>query len=62
MTCFDTQAISGNVALLEASLPFKTGRSLKELIEAGLLHPGFRTLCSDALPLERPLYLHQSRV
>ncbi|MCX7855741.1 MAG: DEAD/DEAH box helicase, partial [Anaerolineae bacterium] len=26
-----------------------------------LLHPGFRTLCSEDLPLNRPLYLHQDR-
>jgi len=47
--------------LLEASPPFQTGRSIEGLVEAGLLHPGFRTLCSDALPLARPLYLHQEQ-
>jgi len=47
--------------LLEASPPFETGRSIGALIEAGLLHPGFRTLCSDVLPLVRPLYLHQEQ-
>lgn len=47
--------------LLEASPPFKNGRSIRELIEVGVLHPAFRTLCSDALPLERPLYLHQEQ-
>jgi len=47
--------------LLEASPPFKSGRSIRELIEAGVLHPRFRALCSDALPLERPLYLHQEQ-
>jgi len=26
-----------------------------------VLHPDFRTLCSPALPLERPLYLHQEQ-
>ena len=26
---------------------------------AVVLHTGYRALCSDALPLERPLYLHQ---
>jgi len=47
--------------LLEASPPFKNGRSIVELMDAGVLHPGFRALCSDALPLERPLYLHQEQ-
>ncbi|MBN1887185.1 MAG: DEAD/DEAH box helicase [Thermoflexales bacterium] len=47
--------------LLEASPPFKTGRSIEELIEAGILHPEFRALCSDALPLKRPFYLHQDQ-
>jgi hypothetical protein len=47
--------------LLEASPPFQTGRGIEGLIEAGLLHPEFRILCSDALPLERLLYLHQEQ-
>jgi ATP-dependent helicase YprA (DUF1998 family) len=47
--------------LLEATPAFKTGRSIDALIKDDLLHPAFRTLCSDALPLERPLYLHQEQ-
>ena len=47
--------------LLEASPPFKSGRSIGQLIADGVLHAGFRALCSDALPLERPLYLHQEQ-
>jgi ATP-dependent helicase YprA (DUF1998 family) len=47
--------------LLEASPPFKTGRSIAALIADGVLHPRFRSLCSDALPLDRPLYLHQEQ-
>ena len=47
--------------LLETSPPFESGRSIRELIEAGVLHPKFRALCSDALPLKRPLYLHQEQ-
>lgn len=47
--------------LLEASPPLEARRSIEELIATGLLHPGFRTLCSGALPLERPLYLHQEQ-
>jgi hypothetical protein len=47
--------------LLEASPPFEAGRSIEQLIDAGVLHPGFRALCSEALPLCRPLYLHQEQ-
>lgn len=47
--------------LLEASPPFQTGRSLAQLIVASVLHPSFRELDSPALPLERPLYLHQDQ-
>ena len=48
--------------LLEASPPFELGRSIERLILDRVLHPGFRSLCNDALPLERPLYLHQDQV
>jgi hypothetical protein len=47
--------------LLEATPPYETGRSIQGLIVDGVLHPGFRTLCSDALPLDRPLYSHQEQ-
>ena len=46
--------------LLEASPPFRTGRSLAELVQAGILHGNFQKLCrSEILPYERPLYVHQ---
>ncbi|RMF35279.1 MAG: DEAD/DEAH box helicase, partial [Chloroflexi bacterium] len=47
--------------ILEASPPFQRGRSIAQLIAEGILHPAFHRLCSEALPLERPLYLHQDR-
>ena len=47
--------------LLEASPPFKPGRSIDQLAASGVLHQRFRVLCTDVLPLERPLYLHQER-
>ncbi len=47
--------------LLEASPPFASGRSISALIEDGVLHSGFRALCSNALPADRPLYLHQDQ-
>lgn len=48
--------------LLEASPPFETGRSIEQLVQSGILEPGFRVLCQTAkasLPLHRPLYVHQ---
>lgn len=45
--------------LLEASPPFRTGRSIEHLIRDGVLHPDFDKLAS-ALP-PRELYLHQDR-
>ncbi|MCP4715616.1 MAG: DEAD/DEAH box helicase, partial [Deltaproteobacteria bacterium] len=47
--------------LLESSPPFKTGRNIEQLMQDGVLHPDFRQLCSAALPLQRPLYLHQDQ-
>ena len=48
--------------ILEASPPFKTGRSIKGLVDDGVLHPSFKDLCSsEALPYNRPLYLHQDQ-
>jgi len=38
--------------ILEATLPFRLGRSIHQMIQDGGLHPGFRLLCSNALPLE----------
>lgn len=47
--------------MLEAAPPFQHGRSINELIDADILHPSFRKLGSDALPIKRPLYLHQDQ-
>ncbi|WP_127354286.1 DEAD/DEAH box helicase [Actinacidiphila soli] len=47
--------------LLEATPPYRTGATLRELIAEGVLDPGFTRLGSAALPLDRPLYLHQER-
>lgn len=47
--------------LLEASPPFQRGRTIEQLVADGVLHPLFKQLCSDALPWERPLHLHQDR-
>jgi len=47
--------------ILEAAPPFRLGRSIAGLVEAGVLHRDFRQLCSPALPYDRPLYLHQEQ-
>ncbi len=45
--------------LLESTPPFRTGASIGDLVEEGVLHSSFEQLCSEALPYRRPLYLHQ---
>lgn len=46
--------------LLESTPPFRTGASIADLVEEGLLHASFERLCSEkALPYERPFYEHQ---
>lgn len=49
--------------MLEASPPYEPGQSLGDLVAAGVLSPGFRELCATttALPVDRPLYVHQER-
>lgn len=48
--------------LLEAATPYRRGRSIHQLVDDGVLSSDFRQLCSEALPWERPLYLHQDQV
>ena len=54
--------------LLEASAPFKPGKSINQLIATKALHPSFKELCESTshledspLPLNRPLYVHQEK-
>ncbi|HET9080651.1 MAG TPA: DEAD/DEAH box helicase [Trebonia sp.] len=47
--------------ILEATPPYRTGASLRELIAGGVLPPAFTKLGGPALPLDRPLYLHQEQ-
>ncbi|SNT42647.1 Helicase conserved C-terminal domain-containing protein [Streptosporangium subroseum] len=47
--------------LLEATPPYQTGATLRELIIEGVLGEEFAKLSGPALPLDRPLYLHQER-
>ena len=45
--------------ILEATPPFKKGKSMNELIMEGILSKEFNKLNSPDLPIERELYLHQ---
>lgn len=47
--------------VLEATPPYQTGASLRDLIADGVLPGGFARLGSPALPLDRPLYAHQEQ-
>jgi len=47
--------------ILEATPPYRTGASLRELIADGVLDPAFARLGGPTLPLDRPLYLHQEQ-
>jgi hypothetical protein len=47
--------------LLEATPPFVSGKSIRELIADGILHPDFALLDSSECPIDRPLYHHQQR-
>lgn len=49
--------------LLEASLPYQTGATLRQLIGDGTVAPRFAALCATTtnLPLDRPLYTHQEQ-
>ena len=48
--------------LLEASPPFRSERSINDLVQEDVLHPSFETLCTrDTIPFDRPLYVHQEK-
>ncbi len=44
---------------LEATDSFKSGKSLKELVEEGVVSSLFKSLDQKAMPSSRPLYAHQ---
>lgn len=44
---------------LEATPPYAPGASLQDLIDEGVVAPGLAALGSEALPLDRDLYVHQ---
>ncbi len=45
--------------IVEISPAFELGSSIKDLVQEGVLNSRFSQLCSDELPYERKLYLHQ---
>ena len=45
--------------LLEATPAYETGRTPRELVEEGVLSPGFASPTGPAVHLDRPLYSHQ---
>ena len=47
--------------LLEATPAYAPGATLSELVNTGVLDPGFASYDSDSLPFDRPLYLHQEQ-
>jgi ATP-dependent helicase YprA (DUF1998 family) len=47
--------------VLEATPPYSTGASLRDLISGGVLPGEFARLGGPALPLDRPLYTHQEQ-
>jgi ATP-dependent helicase YprA (DUF1998 family) len=58
------EALDGNFQLvrgpyLQAAPPFEAGARLADLVQQGVLAPGFKTLDSPALPLSRALHEHQ---
>ena len=45
---------------LEITPPFETGKSIRELVQEGILSQEFQALCNpEGLDYDRPLYLHQ---
>ena len=46
---------------LEATPPYAAGKSIEELIAEGVLAGKFADLATEAMPLDRPLYIHQEQ-
>lgn len=47
--------------IIEATPPYKKGKTLRELVEDKILDQSFSMFKSSSLPLDRPLYLHQEQ-
>ncbi len=59
--CITASPLLTKGPLLEATPPYRTGATLRDLIGEGVLDPAFARLGGPALPLDRPLYLHQEQ-
>ncbi|MEU4394361.1 DEAD/DEAH box helicase [Kribbella sp. NPDC023855] len=60
-TAIDQTPMLDKGPYLEATPPYAPGLSVQELIGAGVLTPGLAELASEALPLDRALYIHQEQ-
>lgn len=58
-TAIDETPMLDKGPYLEATPPYAPGASLTDLINDGVLAEGFGQLGGPALPLDRPLYVHQ---
>ena len=47
--------------LLESAPPYAHSATLADLVACGVLDPAFQSFASPALPMDRPLYLHQEQ-
>ena len=57
----DTTPMLDKGPYLEATPPYALAGSVQDLIDEGVLAPGFARLGGPALPLSRPLYVHQEQ-
>lgn len=58
-SAIDSSPLLDKGPYLEATPPYATGCSIRELVDTGVLCAAFTGLASPALPLDRPLYRHQ---
>lgn len=47
--------------ILQATVPYATGVSIKQLMDQGILNQAFASIPEDVFPINRPLYLHQQQ-
>ncbi len=59
--CIDSTSVLTKGPFLEATPPYRSGSSIRDLIDEGVLPKGFSSLASDEMPQDRPLYVHQER-
>ncbi len=58
-TAIDMQSALFRGPFLEATPAYVRGASIRDLIHEGVIPESFQRLDSEALPLDRPLYVHQ---